>query len=87
MNIKLFSKNNCMQCKMAKKLLTDNNIVFEEINLDHIPDAIEELKAKGLQTVPVVTAGEDIIVGFNPGKLRKLANRNDSYLAKTAYSR
>ena len=44
MNIKLFSKNNCMQCKMAKRFLSDNHISFEEINIDNQPEAIEFLK-------------------------------------------
>ena len=47
MNIKLFSKNNCMQCNMAKRFLTDNHISFEEINLDNEPTAIDWLKEQG----------------------------------------
>ena len=34
MNVKIFSKNNCIQCKMAKRFLSENNIAFEEINID-----------------------------------------------------
>ena len=32
--ITLFSKNNCMQCKMTKKFLEKEGADFEEINID-----------------------------------------------------
>ena len=44
MNIKLFSKNNCMQCKMAKRFLSENQIAFEEINIDNEPEALERTR-------------------------------------------
>ena len=74
MNIKLFSKNNCMQCNMAKRFLTDNHISFEEINLDNEPTAIDWLKEQGFQSVPVVTSEAKTIVGFRPELLRQLAS-------------
>lgn len=73
MNIKLFSKNNCMQCKMAKRFLTDNHISFEEINLDQEPSAINWLKEQGFQSVPVITSEAKTIIGFRPDQLRQLA--------------
>ncbi len=87
MNIKLFSKNNCMQCMMAKKLLNDNNVIFEEINLDKNPGAAEELREQGLRTVPVVFANGDIIIGFRPDKLKSLAGQCSLDFSKTACSR
>lgn len=74
MNIKLFSKNNCMQCKMAKRFLSENQIAFEEINIDNQPEAIEFLKDKGFQSVPVITSDARTIVGFRPDQLRELAS-------------
>ena len=73
MSIKLFSKNNCMQCKMAKRFLTQNQISFEEINIDIHPEAIDWLKENGFQTVPVVTSDVATIVGFRPDQLKLLA--------------
>ena len=70
MNIKLFSKNNCMQCKMAKRFLSENQIAFEEINIDNEPEALEFLKEQGFQSVPVITS----IIGFRPDQLRQLAS-------------
>lgn len=74
MEIKLFSKNNCMQCKMAKRFLSENQIAFEEVNIDNHPEAIEFLKEKGFQSVPVITSAAQTIVGFRPDQLRQLAS-------------
>lgn len=74
MNIKLFSKNNCMQCKMAKRFLSENQIAFEEINIDNEPEALEFLKEQGFQSVPVITSDAQTIIGFRPDQLRKLAS-------------
>ena len=74
MNIKLFSKNNCMQCKMAKRFLSDNHISFEEINIDNQPEAIEFLKEHGFQSVPIITSDAQTIIGFRPDQLRQLAS-------------
>ncbi|UNQ07229.1 NrdH-redoxin (plasmid) [Enterococcus faecalis] len=48
MNVKIFSKNNCMQCKMVKRFLTENQIAFEEVNIDEQPEAVDWLKAQGV---------------------------------------
>ena len=74
MNIKLFSKNNCMQCKMAKRFLSDNNINFEEINIDNDPSAVDFLKEQGFQSVPVITSDAATVIGFRPDQLRQLAS-------------
>lgn len=75
MNVKLFSKNNCMQCKMAKRFLTENQVTFEEINIDDQPEYIDYLKEQGFQSVPVVTSDTaSAIIGFRPDQLRQLAS-------------
>ncbi|MEJ4518251.1 glutaredoxin-like protein NrdH [Enterococcus faecium] len=74
MNVKIFSKNNCMQCKMVKRFLTENQIAFEEVNIDEQPEAVDWLKAQGFQGVPVITSDAETVIGFRPDQLRKLAS-------------
>jgi len=74
MNIKLFSKNNCMQCKMTKRFLAENNINFEEVNIDNEPNALDWLKEQGFQSVPVITSDATTVIGFRPDQLRQLAS-------------
>lgn len=71
--VKVYSKNNCMQCKMTKRYLNEHDIAFEEINIDNEPDAVNFLKAQGFQSVPVTFLGSDAVIGFRPDQLKALA--------------
>ena len=67
-------KNNCPQCKMTKRFLTQKDVTFEEINIDEQPQYIDWLKEQGHRTVPVLTTNESMtIVGFRPDQLKALA--------------
>lgn len=63
-----------MQCKMTKRFLAENNINFEEVNIDNEPDALGWLKEQGFQSVPVITSDATTVVGFRPDQLRQLAS-------------
>lgn len=73
--ITIYTKNNCAQCKMAKKIMDRSGVEYEEINIDKNPDYIPFLKEKGIASAPVIFYGndEDFIVGFQPEKIKKLA--------------
>lgn len=70
--ITLFSKNNCMQCKMTKKLLDKEGADYQEINIDERPDMIDYVKDLGFSAAPVVKAGDIIFSGFQPAKLKEI---------------
>ena len=36
--VTIYSKNNCVQCKMTKRFLDTNHVEYREINLDEQPD-------------------------------------------------
>lgn len=72
--VKIFSKNNCIQCNMAKRFLNENNIPFEEVNIDVDPTMIDWLKGQGFQSVPVVISEIRPIVGFRPDELKQLVH-------------
>ncbi|MBL1224721.1 glutaredoxin-like protein NrdH [Enterococcus sp. BWR-S5] len=74
MNVKIFSKNNCIQCNMAKRFLNENHIPYEEVNIDSQPEMIDWLKEQGFQSVPVITSDATTVVGFRPDQLKQLAN-------------
>jgi len=59
---------------MAKRFLADNNISFEEINIDNDPSAVNFLKEQGYQSVPIITSDATTVVGFRPDQLRQLAS-------------
>ncbi|MFD3083803.1 redoxin NrdH [Streptococcus agalactiae] len=70
--ITVFSKNNCMQCKMTKKFLDQHGADFEEINIDENPEKIEYVKNLGFSAAPVIEAGNVVFSGFQPSKLKEL---------------
>lgn len=63
-----------MQCKMAKRFLSQNQIAFTEINIDEQPEYIEELKTQGFQSVPVIVSDKATVIGFRPDQLKALAS-------------
>lgn len=70
--ITIFSKNNCMQCKMTKKLLDKEGADYQEINIDERPDMIDYVKDLGFSAAPVVKAGDIIFSCFQPAKLKEI---------------
>lgn len=71
--IKVYSKNNCVKCKMVKRWLTEHNITFTEINVDEDLQALNHLIEINQRSLPVVFKDDDIVsIGFNPSELTKL---------------
>ncbi|CAJ1174799.1 MULTISPECIES: glutaredoxin-like protein NrdH [Companilactobacillus] len=72
-NVIVYSKNNCMQCKMTKRYLKEHNVSFEERNINQDPEYLDLLKQQGFKSVPVVmNSVSDPIVGFRPDSLKDL---------------
>lgn len=73
MNLVLYTKNNCIQCKMTKKFLKAHNINFVEHNIDEQPEFINSLKSEGFMATPVVKLPNgNAFSGFRPDELNKL---------------
>lgn len=71
--IKIYTKNNCMSCKMTKNWFKNNGVDFKEFNVDEDLEAFNELVAMDLRTLPVVFKdGELIAMGFQPQNLKGL---------------
>ena len=73
-NVTVYTKNNCIQCLMTKKTLTQYGISYSEKNVENDAEALAFLKDKGYQSVPVVFS-EDMepVRGFRPDLLAKLS--------------
>ena len=65
--VTVYSKNNCVQCKMTKRFLDSNNVEYKEINLDEQPEYIDQVKE------PIIQTPTEVFSGFQPGKLKQLA--------------
>lgn len=76
--IKIYTKNNCVQCKQSKLWLQNHGLDYNEMNVDDDLDAYNYLMANNLRTLPVVfNNGELIALGFQPQNLKKLSREAD----------
>lgn len=73
--IKVYSKPDCMPCKMTKKFLSDHAVPFEEIDVFEDESALELIKQHGFYSLPVVTTNDSFDgawCGFRIDKLEEL---------------
>lgn len=52
--VTVFTKENCVQCNMTKKALDRIAVEYEQVDVTKDPSVIEELKASGHMSAPVV---------------------------------
>lgn len=67
----VYSSTHCQYCARLKSYLKDQNIAYEERNVDLNDKYAEELWNTGMRSVPVTVIGETKILGFNPTQLQK----------------
>lgn len=73
--ITIYTKNNCMPCKMTKNWLKNNGLSYTETNVDDDLNALNYLIENNLRTMPVVfNDSEAVAMGFQPDKLKTLLN-------------
>lgn len=79
----MYSSGFCPYCSWAKGLLNDKNVEFEEIRIDMVPGAQEEMLAKsnGQVTVPQIFIDEFHVGGFDDLQALDQAGELDSKLA------
>ena len=85
--VTIYSKNDCVKCRMTKKFLQQNNVDYLEINID---DEEFNLKEYGktrddyvkyikdellLSTMPIVVTNNDYWGDYQLGKLKELAKQ------------
>lgn len=70
--VTVFSRNNCMQCKMVKRFLSEHGVQYNEVNIDDQPEFREKLINQGFLSLPVVKANDVFFTGFRPDELRKI---------------
>lgn len=77
-NIIVFSKTNCVQCKMSKRNLDALGVEYQEINLDEYPEFLDYVKDElGFKVLPVIQVPKHLgignISGFRPNSLKELS--------------
>jgi glutaredoxin-like YruB-family protein len=74
--VTVFTTSTCPWCVRAKEFLKQKGVPYRERNIEFDPLAARELSQRtGQMGVPVITAGDEVIVGFDRPRLERLAAR------------
>jgi len=69
----VYTKDNCVQCDMTKRLMDKVGIEYDVINLSQNPEELDKLIQLGYRAAPVVVTDNDSWAGFQPDKIAELA--------------
>jgi len=72
-NVVIYSTPTCHFCQAAKKFFGENNVEYTEHNVaEDIEKRQEMLEKSGQMGVPVISIGDDMVIGFDENKIREL---------------
>ncbi len=73
MNINVYSTPTCPFCKQLKAFLQENSVEFTDIDVSTDEEKAQEMIQKsGQMGVPVLEAGDQIVVGFDKDKITEV---------------
>lgn len=71
--LRVYWQPGCTSCLRAREFLAANGIEFDSINVRERPEAMAELAALGVRTVPVIARGADFVLGQDIDELARFA--------------
>ncbi len=74
MQIQIWTTANCVQCMQTKKQFDKLGIRYDEMALEQHPEKLDEFKAQGYMSAPIVVTDRKIWTGFRLDKIKSLAN-------------
>lgn len=70
----VYTKPNCVQCDMTKRLMDKIGISYTTVDIVENPEELDKLIAMGYRAAPVVMTEEgESWAGFQPDKITALA--------------
>ncbi|MBP6925628.1 MAG: glutaredoxin family protein [Candidatus Pacebacteria bacterium] len=71
--VTIYSTPTCHYCNMAKEFFAANGVSYTEHNVAEDTDQRSIMVEKsGQMGVPVILIGDEMVIGFNEGKLTEL---------------
>jgi glutaredoxin-like YruB-family protein len=70
---KLYSTSTCPYCAKAKDYFKKRGIQYKEYNVAQDKEALKEMiRISGGRSVPVITDGEEVMIGFDQARIEKI---------------
>jgi glutaredoxin len=68
----LYGQPGCPPCSAAKRFLTSLKVPFEykDVTADH--STLSELARLNSRSTPTIVVGDEVMIGFDPGRLEQL---------------
>jgi glutaredoxin-like YruB-family protein len=71
--VTIYSTPVCHFCHMAKDFFTEQNVKFTDYDVATDMDKRKEMvDMTGQMGVPVIRIGDDVVIGFDEGKVKEL---------------
>lgn len=75
----IYTKPMCRDCDSTKTLMRANGVVFTEIDITQDAEALQLVRDfYGFSAAPVVVTAEDAWSGYQPDKIKELADEGSS---------
>lgn len=72
-NVTIYSTPSCHFCHAAKEFFSENNVAYTEHDVASDQEKRKEMvDMTGQMGVPVIRIGDDVVVGFDEGKVKEL---------------
>lgn len=69
----IYTTPTCQYCQAAKEFFKENNVAYEEYNVQSDVDKRQEMIEKsGQMGVPVIFVGDEMVIGFDQDRLTQL---------------
>ena len=77
--LKVYWRPGCSSCVRIKEFLSGLGVEYESINVSATPEAMEDLRALGVRTVPVVARGSDYVFAQELADVSRFIGRDVSF--------
>ncbi len=82
-DVVIYSSGFCPYCQWAKRMLDEKNVTYNEIRIDQVEGAQQEMltKSNGRMTVPQIFIGETHVGGYDDMAALDRAGKLDALIA------
>lgn len=70
--IKIYTKPDCVQCQATKRRLDAAGVPYTVTDLSNDPQMIEQMRAAGFTSVPIVEYGQERFAGYQIDRIKAL---------------